>query len=95
MRATVCARRVAPASNTGPATAETTALIGTLHQKLPVFSRCPKCRQLRVMDGYSRSDLERMLASGDPIEARCSLCDEIWVFSEQDRAAVRYSLGKL
>jgi redox-regulated HSP33 family molecular chaperone len=47
------------------------------------------------MDGYSRSDLERMLASGDPIEARCSLCDEIWVFSEQDRAAVRYSLGKL
>jgi len=61
-------------------------------QKVSVLSRCPSCRQLRLIDRYSRSDLEWMLASGNPIEGWCSLCDETWIFSEQDRAAAKLTL---
>ena len=61
-------------------------------QKLSVLSRCPSCRQLRLIDRYSRSDFEWMLTSGNPIEGWCSLCDETWIFSEQDRAAARLAL---
>jgi hypothetical protein len=69
-----------------------TALAATIRQNLTVLSRCPSCRQLRLIDRYSRSDLDWMLASGNPIEGWCSLCDETWIFGEQDRAAAQLAL---
>jgi hypothetical protein len=66
-----------------------------MHQNLTVLSRCPSCRQLRLIDRYSPSDLEWMLASDNPIEGWCSLCDETWIFSEQDRAAAKLTLQML
>lgn len=56
--------------------------------KPPVGSRCPKCGELRVMDGYSSADLQRRLDTGQPIEGWCSTCDERWSFSEQERAGI-------
>ena len=54
----------------------------------PYSSRCPKCHELRFMDGSSRDDLLRLLKSGDKIEGWCQPCDERWTLSEQERAGI-------
>jgi hypothetical protein len=37
------------------------------------------------MDGYSRSDLQRLLEALEPIQGRCQPCDQTWTFTELER----------
>jgi hypothetical protein len=66
-----------------------------MNDKAPLSSLCPKCHQLRVMDGYSRDDLRRLLNTGGAIEGWCSTCgDQHWTLSEQERAAIAKGLAE-
>jgi hypothetical protein len=46
------------------------------------------------MDGYSRSDLRRLLNAGEPIEAWCQQCGKTWNFTDQERAGVAKGLAE-
>jgi hypothetical protein len=56
--------------------------------KVPFVSMCPKCAQLRAQPGYHRNSLLRLLRSGYPVEAYCTMCDEFWSISAKERAAL-------
>jgi hypothetical protein len=65
-----------------------------MNDKAPLSSRCPTCCELRVMDGYSRADLRRLLDSGEAIKGWCSTCDEHWTLSAQERAGIAKGLAE-
>jgi len=65
-----------------------------MNDKAPLSSQCPKCHELRVMDGYSRDDLRRLPNSGGAIKGWCSKCDEHWTLSAQERVGIARGLGE-
>jgi hypothetical protein len=52
-------------------------------------AKCPICRSVQPQDGYTVSDLARLLKGDFPIEAYCESCDEHWDVGIQQRAALR------
>jgi hypothetical protein len=59
-----------------------------MHESIPFTSTCPKCQVQQTQRGFSRAALGRLLHSGHPIEAYCMTCDEFWVISARERAAL-------
>jgi len=49
------------------------------------FSTCPKCRNARLQNGYTRVELVRLLDADRPIDAHCVMCDALWPISAMDR----------
>jgi hypothetical protein len=49
-------------------------------------SKCPKCAQMRPQRGYNRGSLLRLLNGGHPVEGYCTVCDEFWPISAEERA---------
>jgi len=56
-------------------------------------SSCPKCGQPRSERGFSRAALLRLLKADHPIEAYCGMCDEFWVITSGERAAIASELN--
>jgi hypothetical protein len=46
---------------------------------------CPLCNREQLQQGYTIADLMKLLHGGDPIEAYCEFCDELWAVSGQKR----------
>ena len=59
-----------------------------MHESIPFTSTCPKCQVQQTQRGFSRAALGRLLNSGHPIEGYCVTCDEFWVISPRERAAL-------
>jgi hypothetical protein len=58
---------------------------GIVMQTALFASTCPRCRAERVQDGFTLSDLRRLLSGGYPIEAHCAACRALWPISPQKR----------
>lgn len=63
-----------------------------MHESIPFTSTCPKCQSHQNQRGFSRAALGRLLNNGHPIEAYCVTCDEFWVISARERAALAAGL---
>ena len=64
-----------------------------MHESVPFTSTCPKCRVHQTQRGFSRAALGRLLNNGHPIEAYCVTCDEFWIISARERAALAAGLN--
>lgn len=63
-------------------------------EPVPFSCECPHCNHERVQGGYSRDELEQLLAAGSEIEAYCSNCDESWFISVEERADLAHALTR-
>jgi hypothetical protein len=63
-------------------------------EKPPFSSRCPTCQELRVMDRYSRSDLQRRLEALEAIQGWCQPCDKTWNFTQLERDMIAKGLAE-
>ena len=63
-----------------------------MHESVPFSSTCPTCRVHQIQRGFSRAALGRLINNGHPIEAYCVTCDEFWVISARERAALTAGL---
>ena len=48
-------------------------------------STCPHCRRDQSQDGFTVTDLLRLLEGGYPIEGYCVICDKFWPITLQER----------
>jgi hypothetical protein len=48
-------------------------------------STCPHCKRDQVQEGFTVTDLMRLLYGGYPIEAYCESCDKFWPVSLRER----------
>jgi hypothetical protein len=64
-----------------------------MHESVPFTSTCPKCLVQQTQRGFSRAALSRLLSAGHPIEAYCVTCDEFWIISPRERAALAAGAG--
>ena len=64
-----------------------------MRESIPFASTCPKCRVHQSQRGFSRAALGRLLNNGHPIEAYCVTCDEFWIISARERAALAAGVG--
>jgi hypothetical protein len=59
------------------------------------FSKCPKCGNARLQDGYTRGTLVQLLDTGDPIKAYCVPCDVHWPIAVQERYLVARGIAAM
>jgi redox-regulated HSP33 family molecular chaperone len=64
-----------------------------MSERMGYSSRCPKCGELRYIDGVSQDELRHLLDSKHHIRAHCSTCDEDWVVNERERAEIARGLA--
>jgi redox-regulated HSP33 family molecular chaperone len=57
-----------------------------------VSSRCPKCGELRNLEGLSQDKLRHLLDSQHHIEGHCPTCNERWVLNERERTDIARAL---
>ena len=55
---------------------------------IPFMSRCPKCGDRRLQEGYTHRMLRGLLNTQAKIEAYCNACDEIWPISGLERDGI-------
>jgi hypothetical protein len=48
-------------------------------------STCPHCKRARPQEGFTFSELQRLLNGGHPIEGYCVACDRVWPISFEER----------
>ena len=61
--------------------------------KVPIFSKCPICREIRVT-AYNRNELVERLRDPEAIELSCEVCRETWPLTMGERKAVAGGLLK-
>ena len=55
---------------------------------IPFMSRCPKCGDRRLQEGYTHRVLRRFLNTGTSIEAYCHDCHHLWPISGLERDGI-------
>ena len=59
-----------------------------MNEVIPFMSRCPKCGDRRLQDGYTHRMLRRLLNTGSGIEGYCETCCESWPISGLERDGI-------
>ena len=59
-----------------------------MNEVVPFMSRCPKCGDRRLQEGYTHRMLRRLLNTGANIEAYCGACNEFWAVSALERNGI-------
>ena len=59
-----------------------------MNELVPFMSRCPKCGDRRLQDGYTHRMLRRLLNTRANIEAYCNACHAFWPISELERDGI-------
>lgn len=59
-----------------------------MNEMIPFMSRCPKCGDRRLQEGYTHRMLRRLLNTGSDIEAYCDSCREFWPISRLERDGI-------
>ena len=62
-------------------------------EQLRYGSRCPKCGELRFVDGVSQDELRHLLDTKHHIQAHCPTCDQHWELDEHERAEIAKGLA--
>ena len=55
-------------------------------------SMCPTCGRPQGQSGLRRSDLQRLITRGHPVEGYCATCDAFWCISDAERAEIHKRL---
>ncbi len=63
-----------------------------MNELIPFMSRCPKCGNRRLQDGYTHRMLRRLLNTKSHIEAYCNECNGFWPISGLERDGIIISL---
>ena len=82
--------RVGEVSGTGHrhATGGKLARFRPRNELIPFMSRCPKCRNRRLQEGYTHRVLRRLLNTNSTIAAHCSTCNDSWPISGLERDGI-------
>jgi hypothetical protein len=59
-----------------------------MNEMIPFMSRCPKCGDRRLQEGYTHRMLRRLLNTRASIEAYCDECHERWPISGLERDGI-------
>ena len=59
-----------------------------MNEVILFMSRCPKCGDRRLQEGYTHRMLRRLLNTGSGIEAHCDSCREFWPISRLERDGI-------
>jgi hypothetical protein len=59
-----------------------------MNEVIRFMSRCPKCGDRRLQEGYTHRMLRRFLNTGIGIEAYCSECHALWTISSLERDGI-------
>jgi hypothetical protein len=59
-----------------------------LNELVPFMSRCPKCGNRCLQEGYTRRTLRRLINTNSLIEANCSTCSCFWPISDLERGGI-------
>ena len=59
-----------------------------MNEFIPFMSRCPKCGNRRLQEGYTHRVLRRLLNTESNIEAYCDACDKFWPISGLERDGI-------
>ena len=59
-----------------------------MNEVIPFMSRCPKCGDRRLQEGYTHRMLRRFLNTGTSIEAYCNDCHQVWAVSSLERDGI-------
>jgi hypothetical protein len=59
-----------------------------MNEVIPFMSRCPKCGDRRLQEGYTHRMLRRLLNTSTGIEAYCNECHEVWPISGLERDGI-------
>lgn len=59
-----------------------------MNELVPFMSRCPKCGDRRLQDGYTHRTLRRLLNTSSNIEAYCNACNAFWPISGLERDGI-------
>ena len=59
-----------------------------MNEVIPFMSRCPKCGDRRLQEGYTHRMLRRLLNTNANIEAYCNDCNEFWAVSGLERDGI-------
>jgi hypothetical protein len=59
-----------------------------MNELIPFMSRCPKCGDRRLQEGYTHRMLRRLLNTQSNIQAYCHPCDEFWTISGLERNGI-------
>jgi len=63
-----------------------------LLDSLRFLSTCPSCKDARSQQGYDFRALVTFLVHKQPIEACCTVCNEFWPISANERAELAWLL---
>ena len=59
-----------------------------MNEVIPFMSRCPKCGDRQLQEGYTHRMLRRLLNTNSNIEAYCGGCGEFWAISGLERDGI-------
>ncbi len=59
-----------------------------MNQMIPFMSRCPRCGDRQLQEGYTHRMLRRLLNTNSNIEAYCGDCNEFWPISGLERDGI-------
>jgi hypothetical protein len=59
-----------------------------MNEVIPFMSRCPRCGDRRLQEGYTHRMLRKFLNTGNSIEAYCNECHELWTISALERDGI-------
>ena len=59
-----------------------------MNEVIPFMSRCPRCGDRQLQEGYSHRMLRRLLNTQANIEAYCGACNAFWPISGLERDGI-------
>jgi hypothetical protein len=59
-----------------------------MNEVIPFMSRCPRCGDRQLQEGYTHRMLRRLLNTNSNIEAYCNGCNEFWAISGLERDGI-------
>ena len=59
-----------------------------MNEVIAFMSRCPKCGDRRLQEGYTHRMLRRLLNTQSNIEAYCGVCNTFWPISALERDGI-------
>jgi len=59
-----------------------------MNEVIPFMSRCPRCGERRLQEGYTHRMLRRLLNTNSNIDAYCQVCHACWPVSGLERDGI-------
>ena len=64
-----------------------------MDESFDFMSLCPRCGHTKLQQAYTYAELRTLLGTGEPIEAYCITCDEVWPIASRERTGIARQLA--